>query len=76
MKIIKLKIALILLLFVQSLNNLSLADNTTAHTHEDNDIDIQLTYEYPCEISGTILMATSKEVCLKLKEKISSHDHD
>jgi hypothetical protein len=56
--------------------NLSLASNCSTHNDvESENTETQL-YNFPCEISGTILMAESEEICTNLKEKISSHDHD
>ena len=53
------------------------ASMCTAHSSDDeNKSSNKLTYSTPCEISDTILMASSEEVCVSLKEKISNHDHD
>lgn len=72
-----LKILTIIFLIVTSFYNLSLASNCSNHNDEENEnTDTQLNYNFPCEISGTILMAESEEICTNLKEKISSHDHD
>ena len=72
-----LKILTIIFLIVPSFYNLSLASNCSNHNDEENEnTDTQLNYNFPCEISGTILMAESEEICTNLKEKISSHDHD
>ena len=72
-----LRILTIIFLIVPSFYNLSLASNCSNHNDEENEnTDTQLNYNFPCEISGTILMAESEEICTNLKEKISSHDHD
>ena len=55
------------------------ASNCTSHAHEKenkNILNSNVTYDVPCEISGTTLMAVSIESCKKLREKISNHDHD
>jgi len=72
-----LRILTTIFLIVPGLYNLSLASNCSNHNDGENEnIDTQLNYNFPCEISGTILMAESEEICTNLKEKISSHDHD
>ena len=78
MKKVKLfKILTIILLMVPSFYNVSLATNCSAHEVKENEnTDIQLNYDFPCEISGIILMAETEEICSSLKKKISSHDHD
>ena len=49
----------------------------TAHSSDDENISSnKMSYSTPCEISDTVLMASSEEVCMSLKEKISNHDHD
>ena len=71
------KILTIILLMVPSFYNLSLATNCSTHEVQENvNTDIQLNYDFPCEISGIILMAETEEICSSLKKKISSHDHD
>ena len=65
-----LKILTIIFLLVPGLYNLSLASNCSTHNDEGNEnTDTQLNYNFPCEISGTILMAESEEICTNLKEK-------
>ena len=55
----------------------SYASMCTAHSSDDeNKYFSNTSYNTPCEISDTVLMASSEEVCLSLKEKISNHDHD
>ena len=55
----------------------SYASMCSAHSSDDENISsVVMTYNTPCEISDTILMASSEEVCMSLKEKISNHDHD
>ena len=71
------KILTIILLMVPSFYNVSLASNCSTHEVKENEnTDIQLNYDFPCEISGIILMAETEEICSSLKKKISSHDHD
>ena len=71
------KILTIILLMMPSFYNLSLASNCSTHeVIENENTDIQLNYDFPCEISGIILMAESEEICSNLNKKISSHDHD
>ena len=78
MKKVKLfKILTIILLMVPSFYNVSLATNCSTHEVKENEnTDIQLNYNFPCEISGLILMAETEEICSNLNKKISSHDHD
>ena len=72
-----LRILTIIFLIVPGFYNLSLASNCSNHNDGENENTYtQLNYNFPCEISGTILMAESEEICTNLKEKISSHDHD
>ena len=55
----------------------SYASMCSAHSSDDENIStVMMTYNTPCEISDTVLMASSEEVCKILKEKISNHDHD
>ena len=55
----------------------SYASMCTAHSSNDEDnTSSKMSYSTPCEISDTVLMASSEDVCLALKEKISNHDHD
>ena len=55
----------------------SYASMCSAHSSDDENISsVVMTYNTPCEISDTVLMASSEEVCMSLKEKISNHDHD
>ena len=73
-----LKILSVILFMVPGFYNLSLAGNCTTHNNDEESgtADIQAIYEIPCEISGITLMAETDEICITLKEKISSHDHD
>ena len=49
----------------------------TAHSSDDeNKSSNKMSYSTPCEIRDTVLMASSEEVCMNLKDKISNHDHD
>ena len=68
----------ILLIAIFSLASISShASMCTAHSSNDeNKISSKMSYNTPCEISDTVLMASSEDVCLALKEKISNHDHD
>ena len=76
-KVKLLKILTIILLMVPSFYNVSLATNCSTHEVKENEnTDIQLNYDFPCKISGIILMAETEEICSSLKKKISSHDHD
>ena len=55
----------------------SYASMCTAHSSNDeNKTSNKMSFNTPCEISDTVLMASSEDVCLALKEKISNHDHD
>ena len=55
----------------------SYASMCTAHSsNDDNKTTSKMSFDTPCEISDTVLMASSEDVCLALKEKISNHDHD
>ena len=73
MKIIK--ILLVAIFSFASFN--SYASMCTAHSSNDeNKTSSKMSYSTPCEISDTVLMASSEDVCLALKEKISNHDHD
>ena len=55
----------------------SYASMCTAHSSNDEDkTSSKISFSTPCEISDTVLMASSEDVCLALKEKISNHDHD
>ena len=55
----------------------SYASMCTAHSANDEDkTSSKMSFSTPCEISDTVLMASSEDVCLALKEKISNHDHD
>ena len=71
----KIRILLITILSFASTN--SYASMCTAHFSNDEDkTPSKMSYSTPCEISDTVLMASSEDVCLTLKEKISNHDHD
>ena len=68
----------ILLIAIFSLASISShASMCTAHSSNDEDkTSSKMSYSTPCEISDTVLMASSEDVCLALKEKISNQDHD
>ena len=54
----------------------SYASMCTAYSDDENKFSNKMAYSIPCEISDTVLMASSEEVCMSLKKKISNHDHD
>ena len=68
----------ILLIAIFSFTSISSnASMCTAHSsNDDNKTISKMSFDTPCEISDTVLMASSEDVCLALKEKISNHDHD
>ena len=73
MKILK----IVLITFFSFITANSYASMCLAHSSDDENIStVMITYNTPCEISDTILMASSEEVCTILKDKISNHDHD
>ena len=70
-------IRIILVTIFSSITTNSYASMCSAHSSDDENISsVVMTYNTPCEISDTVLMASSEEVCMSLKEKISNHDHD
>ena len=71
----KIRIFLITIFSFASIS--SYASMCTAHSSNDeNKTSSKMSFNTPCEISDTVLMASSEDVCLALKEKISNHDHD
>ena len=71
----KIRILLIAIFSLVSIS--SYASMCTTHSSNDEDkTSSKMSYSTPCEISDTVLMASSEDVCLALKEKISNHDHD
>ena len=55
----------------------SFASMCTAHSSNyENKSSNKMSYRSPCEISDTVLMASSEEVFMSLIEKIANHDHD
>ena len=71
----KIRILLIAIFSFTSIS--SYANMCTAHSsNDDNKTTSKMSFDTPCEISDTVLMASSEDVCLALKEKISNHDHD
>ena len=71
----KIRILLIVIFSFASIS--SYASMCTAHSSNDeNKASSKMSFSSPCEISDTVLMASSEDVCLTLKEKISNHDHD
>ena len=72
------KIIRILLIAIFSFASISsYAGMCTAHSSNDeNKTSSKMSFSTPCEISDTVLMAPTEDVCLALKEKISNHDHD
>ena len=68
---------IILVIIFSLITTSSYASMCSAHSSDDENISsVVMTYNTPCEISDTVLMASSEEVCMNLKEKISNHDHD
>ena len=60
-----------------SITTSSYANMSTTHLSDDeNKSSNKMSYSTPCEISDTVLMASSEEVCMSLIEKIANHDHD
>ena len=71
------KISILLIAIFSFASISSYASMCTAHSsNEENKTPSKLSFNTPCEISDTVLMASSEDVCLALKEKISNHDHD
>ena len=71
----KLATFLLIIFSLTSINSYS--SMCTAHSSDDeNKSSNKMSYSTPCEISDTVLMASSEEVCMSLKEKIANHDHD
>ena len=71
------KIRILLIAFFSFASISSYASMCTAHSSNDEDnTSSKMSYSTPCKISDTVLMASSEDVCLALKEKISNHDHD
>ena len=71
----KIRILLITIFSFASIS--SYASMCTAHSSNDeNKISNKMSFNTPCEIIDSVLMASSEDVCLALKEKISNHDHD
>ncbi len=71
------KIRILLIVIFSFTSTSSFASMCTAHSSNDEDkTSSKMSYSTPCEISDTVLMASSEDVCLALKEKISNHDHD
>ena len=71
------KIKILLITILSFASTISYASMCTAHSSNDeNKTSSKMSFSTPCEISDTVLMASSEDVCLALKEKISNHDHD
>ena len=71
------QISILLIAIFSFASNNSYASMCAAHFSNDEDkTSSKMSYNTPCEISDTVLMASSEDVCLALKEKISNHDHD
>ena len=71
------KIRILLIAIFSFVSTSSYASMCTAHSsNDDNKTTSKMSFDTPCEISDTLLMASSEDVCLALKEKISNHDHD
>ncbi len=71
----KIRILLIAILSFASINTYASMCTTHSSNDEDN-TSSKMSYNTSCEISDIVLMASSEDVCLALKEKISNHDHD
>ena len=68
---------IILVTIFSSITTSSYANMSTTHLSDDeNKSSNKMSYSTPCEISDTVLMASSEEVCMSLIDKISNHDHD
>ena len=68
---------IILITIFSLISTSSYASMCTTHSSDDEDKSLtKISYSTPCEISDIVLMASSEEVCMRLKEKISNHDHD
>ncbi len=68
---------MIFIIFFSFISASSYASMCTSHSSNDvNKSSNKMSYSSPCEISDTVLMASSEEVCMSLKDKISNHDHD
>ena len=71
------KIIILLITILSFASTSSYASMCKAHSSNDeNKTSSKMSFNTPCEISDTVLMASSEDVCLALKEKISNHDHD
>ena len=71
----KIRILLIAIFSFTSIS--SYASMCSAHSsNEENKTLSNMSFNTPCEISDTVLMPSSEDVCLALKENISNHDHD
>ena len=71
------KLRIILVTIFSLITTSSYASMCTAYSSDDeNKSSNKMAYSTPCEISDTVLMASSEEVCMSLKKKISNHDHD
>ena len=59
---------LILVTILSLITTSSYASMCSAHSSDDENISsVVMTYNTPCEISDTVLMASSEEVCMSLK---------
>ena len=70
------KISILLIAIFSFASISSYASMCTVHSNDENKTSSEMSFSTPCEISDTVLMASSEDVCLALKEKISNHDHD
>ena len=71
------KIIILLIAIFSFASISSYASMCSAHSSNDeNKTSSKMSFSTPCEISDTVLMASSEDACLALKEKISNHDHD
>ncbi len=72
----KLSLILIFISFASIDSHASMCTTHSIDTENEYKFSNKISYNFPCEISNTILMAPSEVLCLNLKEKISNHDHD
>ena len=71
------KLRIIFVTIFSLITTSSYASMCTAHSSVDeNNSSNKMSYSTPCNISDTVLMASSKEVCMSLKEKLANYDHD
>ena len=70
-------INIFIITFLSFISLSAVASMCESHSDNNDEINSNLSiYNTPCEISNTLLMASSEDVCSDLKEKIANHDHD